>query len=128
VGQAAALSARRAAPDEVRAFAARAMCYATTDEPLDELLHAGECWIVEEGGHAVAGWVQQWQGRNLHVLLYGGAASVDLSNVLDACLAAQRPASASFNTRRRGLIRKAIEKGYAITREFERGVVMKKEF
>jgi hypothetical protein len=128
VDPAARLSARRASADEIRGYGAQAMRYATTDETLNELIDAGECWLVEQGGQPVAGWVQQWQGSNLHVLLYGGAASVDLSHVLDACLAAQRPASASFNTRRPGLIRKAIAKGYAITCEFDGGVVMRKEF
>lgn len=92
------------------------------------MLAVGECWIVEEGGTVVAGWSQQWQGDNLHVLLFGGRAEIDLSHVLNACLEAQRPASASFQTRRPGLMKKAQGLGYRITRRLERGVVMKKEF
>jgi hypothetical protein len=83
---------------------------------------------VEEGGNVVAGWSQQWQGSNLHVLLYGGRADIDLSLVLNACLEAQRPASASFQTRRRGLMKKAHALGYCITRHLDCGVVMKKDF
>lgn len=122
------MTARRASADEVRPFARRAERFCTTSETLEQLLGAGECWVVEEGGNVVAGWSQQWQGTNLHVLVYGGRADIDLSLVLNACLEAQRPASASFQTRRRGLIRKGIEQGYRVVRKLPCGVEMKKEF
>lgn len=122
------MTARRASADEVRPFAQRAARFCTTEETVDALLTAGECWVVEEGGTVVAGWSQQWQGTNLHVLVYGGQAGIDLSLVLNACLEAQRPASASFQTRRPGLIRKGIEQGYHVVRQLSCGVVMKKEF
>jgi len=122
------VTARRASADEVRPFARRAERFCTTSETLEQLLGAGECWVVEEGGNVVAGWSQQWQGTNLHVLVYGGRADIDLSLVLNACLEAQRPASASFQTRRRGLIRKGIEQGYRVVRKLPCGVEMKKEF
>lgn len=104
------------------------MAVCTTGESVDALLGAGECWIVEQGGRPVAGWAQQWQGANLHVLLYGGRASVDLSLVLAACLEAQRPASASFQTRRRGLVKKGIAQGYRVVRHLPGGVYMQKDF
>jgi hypothetical protein len=122
------VTARRASADEVRPFARSAERFCTTSETLEQLLDAGECWVVEEGGTVVAGWSQQWQGTNLHVLVYGGRADIDLSLVLNACLEAQRPASASFQTRRRGLIRKGIEQGYRVVRKLPCGVEMKKEF
>jgi hypothetical protein len=122
------VSARRASAREVAPFAARAMAWPTTGETLDVLLAAGECWLVERDGVAVAGWVQQWQGGNLHVLAYGGRDRLDLSHVLDACLAAQRPVSASFQTRRRGLMRKALARGYHVERSLPVGVLMKKDF
>jgi hypothetical protein len=123
-----AVTARRASADEVRPFARRAERFCTTSETLESLIAEGECWVVEEGGTVVAGWSQQWQGRNLHVLIYGGRADIDLSLVLNACLEAQRPESASFQTRRPGLIRKGIEQGYRVVRQLPGGVVMKKEF
>ena len=122
------MTARRASADEIRPFVRRAERFCTTDETLESLIEAGECWLVEEGGHAVAGWSQQWQGSNLHVLVYGGRAEIDLSLVLAACLEAQRPGSASFQTRRPGLIRKGVEQGYRVVGQLPRGVIMKKEF
>lgn len=84
--------------------------------------------MIEQGGEAVAGWAQEWQGTNLHVLLYGGRITgLDASHVLDAILALQRPASASFQTRRRGLIRKGLARGYRIERQLPGGVLMKKD-
>jgi hypothetical protein len=120
--------ARRASADEVRPHVQRAAALCTTGETLESMLADGECWVVEEGGAVVAGWSQQWQGSNLHVLLYGGRAEIDLSLTLNACLEAQRPASASFQTRRRGLMKKAEALGYRVVRQLPCGVVMKKDF
>lgn len=120
--------ARRATAAEVRPFVVRAAAFCTTDETIESMLAEGECWLIEQGGSAVAGWSQQWQGDNLHVLLYGGRSEFDLSDVLDACLEAQRPASASFQTRRRGLMKKGEARGYRIARQLPGGVLMKKDF
>lgn len=112
----------------MRPFALLASQYATTDEDLDWLLCAGECWLVEEGGEAVAGWAQQWQGERLHILVYGGRAGIDLVRVLAACIEAQAPRVASFQTRRRGLMKKAEALGYSVAGRLANGVIMRKDF
>jgi hypothetical protein len=127
VGAQKAVTARRASADEVRPFVARAAAYCTTDETVDAML-ACECWLLEQDGVPVAGWSQEWRGADLHVVLYGGRAEFDLSIVLDACLAAQRPASATFQTRRRGLVRKGEAQGYRVVRQLPCGVLMRKDF
>lgn len=122
---------RAVVASEARALCARAVRFDTTGgaESLDLLLTVGDCFVIEQGGAVVAAWAQQIDAAGvLRVLVYGGAADVDLTDVLARCIEAQRVPAAQFQTCRRGLMRKARAHGYRVIGRAARGVIMRKDF
>ena len=122
---------RAAGADEARVHCRRAQRFDTTAgaESLDHLLRVGDCFVIEQGGRPVAAWSQQIDGAGvLRVLVYGGRADIDLTDVLARCLEAQGAPAAQFQTRRPGLMKKAAELGYRVVGRAPHGVIMRKDF
>lgn len=122
---------RAVAAAEARAHCEPATRYDTTGgaESLDDLLAVGDCFVIEHAGEPVAAWAQQLDRDGvLRVLVYGGRATFDLCGLLARCLEVQGARAAQFQTRRPGLIRKAIALGYHIAGRAPNGYVMRKDF
>jgi hypothetical protein len=122
---------RAVAPAEARAHCACAQRFDTTAgaESLDALLAVGDCFVIEQDGAPVAAWAQQIDGGGvLRVLVYGGRADIDLTDLLARAIEAQNVPAAQFQTRRPGLIKKAEKHGYRVIGRAPVGVIMRKDF
>jgi len=108
------------APDEVRGILAAAYNARTITDgnkrSLDDMLARGLCFKVMHGGAIVGAYVLKIDGPEVWVMLAGGSASVDLSAHGLQLIEQQSAAfdSVGFQTRRRGLVKKAIKAGYEV--------------
>lgn len=102
--------------------------FATTDESLTQLAHAGMCFVLEQEGRPVLAWTVQQQGSELFILAGAGRAGFDLTRAGLAIIEQQAEgfASVAFQTRRRGLMRKAGALGYVPAGPAGNGVIMRK--
>jgi hypothetical protein len=125
------MTVRAVGAEEAHAHCRRAQRFDTTAgaESLDYLLTVGDCFVIEQGGQPVAAWSQQIDRDGvLRVLVYGGRADIDLTELLARCLEAQGTRAAQFQTRRRGLMKKAATLGYRVVGRAPHGVIMRKDF
>jgi hypothetical protein len=91
-----------------------------------ELLN-GACFAVRDGGQVIGAYVLRGQGVQVWVQAAAGRAGVDLCDLFDDLIAKHGAGfeSIGFKTYRRGLVRKALARGYQITSR-ENGYTMKK--
>ncbi len=125
------MKARACSPDEARATLA---CLASekTDTgggkySLDSIMERGQCFVVEGEGGIVAAYVLQAQGPELWVMAAAGAESgacltAEMAGQIEARAKAHGFASVGFQTKRRGLVRKAEKLGYEVA-----GYIMRKK-
>ena len=122
------MKVRPATAAEALPVLAPAARWATTGESLEHLAKAGHCFVLEQGGAPVFAWSVQAHGDELYILAAAGRAGFDLTETGLAIIEQQAAgfASVAFQTRRRGLLRKAGALGYQPARRLENGVVMRK--
>lgn len=122
------MNLRHATAAEALPVLAPAARFATTGESIEHLAQAGHCFLLEEGGRPVCAWSLQAQGNELFILAAAGRAGCDLTEVGLTVIEqqAQGFASVAFQTRRRGLMRKAQALGYQPAGRAGNGVVMRK--
>lgn len=85
----------------------------------------GEPFVICTGGAPVAGMILQRQKAEIFVVAAGGNAGFDLSIAMDCAIhqgAMPEIQSIAFQTKRRGLVAKAIKRGYVID-----GYIMRKK-
>jgi hypothetical protein len=93
---------------------------------MGELLN-GACFAVRDGGQVIGAYVLRGHGSEVWVQAAAGRAGVDLCDLFDDLIAKHGAGfeSIGFRTYRRGLVRKALARGYQITSR-ENGFTMKK--
>jgi hypothetical protein len=100
-------------------------CGIATPDQVAELVHGGQCFAftTRDGGRCT--YVLTVRGRQLCVKAAQGAGGRDLADLVMALAEGQARdaglSSVSFQTARRGLVRKAEKRGYAVT-----GYILKK--
>ncbi len=89
----------------------------------------GRSFVIESEGRPVCAYVIELAGREAFVVAAAGAAHVCLCDLLDDVITAQAGGldSIAFKTRRRGLIRRALARGYRVAERLENGTIMRKE-
>jgi hypothetical protein len=119
----------RAIEPDPRLFA-RAVQFATSDEPIEDLSSVGDCLALYVDGVHAASWLQQTDRDGvLRILAYEGRGPIDLTAFLNGAIEAQCPRAGQFQTRRRGLVKKAQALGWRIVGEAPlAGVIMRKDF
>lgn len=105
--------------------------YPTCGQSAADLARMGRCFVIEQDGRPVAGYVLQVKGDECYVLAAAGSVDFDLTafglELIEAH--ARGLASVAFQTRRAGLIRKARRHGYRVAGRLANGMgyVMRKE-
>ncbi len=96
------------------------------DTSIDELL-TGVCFAVRDGARIVGAYVLRGIGDEVWIQAAAGRAEVDLCDLFDNLIAKHGKGfrSIGFRTFRRGLVRKAMARGYRITSQ-ENGYTMRK--
>lgn len=128
MARAAQVSVRHVSAAEALPLLALAEPYATTDESLGQLARAGMCFVLEQEGRPVLAWSVQAHSAELFILAAAGRAGFDLTRAGLAVIEQQAEgfASVAFQTRRRGLMRKAEALGYRPAGTAGTGVIMRK--
>jgi hypothetical protein len=123
------VSVREVTAREAVPLLARAARWPTTDETLDHLTDAGRNFVVEQDGKPVFAYTLAVHGRECYVLAAAGAASFDLTAFGLALIEAHAHGldTVAFQTRRKGLIRKAARHGYAVAGRAGDGTILRKE-
>jgi hypothetical protein len=90
---------------------------------MPDLLSGRAFQVVDEGGALVGAYVLRGQGTEVWVQAAAGRASADLSDEFDALIARHAAGfeTVAFRTYRRGLVRKAIARGYHVARRTDDG-------
>lgn len=126
----AAVTVREVTAGEAGPVLAPVTRFATTAETVDHVAALGRCFVIEQDGRTVAGYVLQRQGDECFVLAAAGAASFDLTALLARLVDAHAAGltSIGFQTRRPGLVRRAQRLGYRIVGDVPNGsgVIMRK--
>lgn len=106
-----------ASADEVRGILQPSICKKTDPHgrhSLDDILSTGTCQKVLNDGVMIAAYVVEGFGTELWITAAAGSANFDLTDIID--IAAEKQGAnfdeIAFTTVRRGLIKKALEKGY----------------
>ncbi|MBT2180493.1 hypothetical protein KKP06_22005 [Ralstonia pickettii] len=122
------MKVRNVPPAEALPVLAPAARWATTTETVEQMARAGQCFVLEEGGAPVFAWSVQAHGDELYILAAAGRAGFDLTAAGLAIIEqqAQGFASVAFQTRRRGLVRKAGALGYQPAGRAGNGIIMRK--
>ncbi|UTV53236.1 hypothetical protein [Burkholderia arboris] len=129
--QAPQVSVREVGAETAAPLLARVDAYDTTNgrDTVARMAAAGRCFVISQDGRDVAAYVLQRQGDECFVLAASGTVEFDLTVFGLALIEAHARGlrSVAFQTRRRGLIRKAQKLGYHIAGRAPVGVVMRKE-
>jgi hypothetical protein len=91
---------------------------------LEGLAGQGQCYkVADEQGVIVAAYILAAEGSEVFVLAAAGCAAFDLCSVLDALIDSQASQfdTVAFQTRRKGLVKKAKAHGYEVA-----GYIMRK--
>ncbi len=127
----AAVTVREVSAGEAGPILAPVTRYATTDETVEQVAALGRCYVIEQDGRPVAGYVLQRQGDECFVLAAAGSVDFDLTDFGLRLIEAHAVglASVAFQTRRPGLVKKAARLGYRIAGRVKNGhgVIMRKE-
>ena len=125
------MNARGCGPDEVRAMLAPLESDKTDTGAgkysVESMIQRGQCFVVGGDTGQVAAYVLQAQGPELWVMAAaGGEQGTCVTTALTALIEAQARAhgfaSVGFQTKRRGLVRKAEKLGYEVA-----GYIMRKK-
>lgn len=119
----------QAGPDAVLPFVALAIRYDTTGGEQSALHIARDGgYIVRDNGNACAGFTLRYNGSECYVTAAGATRpGIDITRLITAALAGKKGVqSIAFQTRRRGLIRKAERLGYRQAGQVKNGVIMRK--
>ncbi|KWH51809.1 hypothetical protein [Burkholderia cepacia] len=125
------LTLREADAETVLPLLAPVAQYDTTGgvDSLERMAANGRAFVIEQDGAPVCAYLLERHGREAFVTAAAGAAGVCLTDLLAQLIEAQAIGldSIAFQTRRRGLIRKAIAKGYRVAGHVTNGTIMRKE-
>lgn len=82
---------------------------------IDEIT-AGRCFSVMQNGHAIGAYVLQGHGPEVWIQAAAGSANLDLCDLFDELTRKHGAGfrSIAFKTYRRGLVKKAQERGYVV--------------
>jgi len=97
---------------------------------LDELLRGSRCFhVLDDDSQVIAAYALQGRGSEIWVQAAAGSADLDLCDLLDDLIPRHGAAfrSLGFHTYRRGLRKKAEDRGYALIDETD-GYTMRKNF
>lgn len=121
------ISLRRATAAEILPFVERAARYDTTDgaEDAQSVARRGG-WLFCEAGKPFAGFTVIEREGGLFVTAASGEGRRDLTALILGTLEQAGAASVAFQTRRRGLMRKAQRLGYRVAGDVANGVIMRK--
>lgn len=106
-----------ASVEEVRGILQPAICPKTDPQgrhSLDDILSTGTCQKVLDDGVMIAAYVLEGFGKELWITAAAGSANFDLTDIIEIAAAKQSGQfdEIAFTTVRRGLIKKALAKGY----------------
>lgn len=125
------MRALECSPDDVmgilgRVFRPKANPHGVTDLP--GLLQGCRCYrVFDDDGSAIAAYALKGQGSEIWVQAAAGSAAIDLCDVFDDLIPRHGPGfqSIGFRTYRRGLCKKAGDRGYRVIDETD-GYTMRK--
>ncbi|WP_419683795.1 hypothetical protein ACN22W_09535 [Burkholderia theae] len=105
---------RPATRDEIARMFAPVDRWMTTGEGAADCAAKGDCFVLEQEGVPVLAWSLKVDGGELFIQAAAGRAGFDLTEFGLALVERQAEGfrSIAFRTRRRGLIKKAIDSGF----------------
>lgn len=127
------IAMRRATAGEILPFVKLAARFDTTGGGVDvgAIAQNGRAFLLSEAGRDVLGYTLEVEGRCVWITSAAGRSAVDLTRLMHEVIEAQADGfeCIQFETRRRGLVRKAEKMGYQIVGEIAKpgnGYIMRK--
>ncbi|AOJ83791.1 hypothetical protein WS86_24500 [Burkholderia savannae] len=120
---------RAAAVAEVARLLSTVEPYMTTGESAEECAARGQCYVLERDGVPFLAWSLRAEGSEAFIQVAAGRAGFDLTEFGLALVERQAEGfrSIAFRTRRRGLVKKAMEHGFYPASRCGDVVLMRKE-